>query len=185
MTLSLSGYFRAALLALALAILGYLLASLFSDERAVAFGFALGLLLGTLLSPLLLLRGIATSQTQEQRPHPIKMDSPAAISQAPHPHHHHPQVEARTLYVGNLPYRANETAIRKLFSQHGEVLSVRLVKDKETGKRRGYGFVEMPVKDAEAAIIALNETEYLQRTLKVREANDKREAGSSEESESA
>lgn len=84
---------------------------------------------------------------------------------------------AKTLYVGNLPYRANEAAIRKLFAAHGMVLSVRLVKDKETGKRRGYGFVEMPEKDAMQAIAALNESEYLQRTLKVREANEKREQG--------
>lgn len=83
--------------------------------------------------------------------------------------------EVKTLYVGNLPYRANETAIRKLFSEHGTVISVRLVKDKETGKRRGYGFVEMPEGEAKAAVAALNETEYLQRTLKVREANDKRD----------
>lgn len=86
---------------------------------------------------------------------------------------------AKTLYVGNLPYRANEAAIRKLFAAHGMVLSVRLVKDKETGKRRGYGFVEMPEKEAMQAIAALNESEYLQRTLKVREANEKREQGES------
>ncbi len=84
---------------------------------------------------------------------------------------------AKTLYVGNLPYRANEAAIRKLFAAYGMVLSVRLVKDKETGKRRGYGFVEMPEQDAAKAIAALNESEYLQRTLKVREANEKREQG--------
>ena len=83
--------------------------------------------------------------------------------------------DVKTLYVGNLPYRANETAIRKLFSDYGTVISVRLVKDKETGKRRGYGFVEMPESEARAAVAALNETEYLQRTLKVREANDKRD----------
>lgn len=84
--------------------------------------------------------------------------------------------EVKTIYVGNLPYRANEAAIRKLFSEYGLVLSVRLVKDRDTGKRRGYGFVEMPSADADAAIAALNEAEYLQRTLKVREANEKKEA---------
>ena len=83
--------------------------------------------------------------------------------------------ETKTIYVGNLPYRANEAAIRKLFSEYGQVLSVRLVKDRETGKRKGYGFVEMPADVTDAAIAALNETEYLQRTLKVREANEKKE----------
>lgn len=78
-----------------------------------------------------------------------------------------------TLYVGNLPYRANEMAIRSLFSEHGQVLSVRLMKDKHTGKRRGFGFVEMPEKDAYNAINALNEFEFQERSLKVREANER------------
>ena len=78
-----------------------------------------------------------------------------------------------TLYVGNLPYRANEMAIRSLFSEHGQVLSVRLMKDKHTGKRRGFGFVEMPEKDANNAINALNEFEFQERSLKVREANER------------
>jgi len=81
--------------------------------------------------------------------------------------------ETTTLYVGNLPYRANEMAIRTLFSEHGKVLSVRLMKDKHTGKRRGFGFVEMPEKDAQKAVVALNETEFQERSLKVREANER------------
>ena len=83
--------------------------------------------------------------------------------------------ETCTLYVGNLPYRANEIAVRELFAEQGLVISVRLMKDKATGKRRGFGFVEMPVADAAKAIAALNDKEYQQRTLKVREANDKRD----------
>ena len=78
-----------------------------------------------------------------------------------------------TLYVGNLPYRANEMAIRTLFSEHGKVVSVRLMKDKHTGKRRGFGFVEMPENDATSAIAALNEKEFQERSLKVREANER------------
>jgi len=78
-----------------------------------------------------------------------------------------------TLYVGNLPYRANEMAIRTLFAEQGKVLSVRLMKDKHTGKRRGFGFVEMPEKDAHNAIKALNELEFQERSLKVREANER------------
>ncbi|KGJ97300.1 RNA recognition motif domain-containing protein [Colwellia psychrerythraea] len=83
--------------------------------------------------------------------------------------------DVRTLYVGNLPYRANETAVRELFSDHGSVLSVRLMKDKHTGKRRGFGFVEMAAADLDKAITALNDTEFQQRTLKVREAKDRPE----------
>lgn len=78
-----------------------------------------------------------------------------------------------TLYVGNLPYRANEMSIRTLFSAQGKVISVRLMKDKHTGKRRGFGFVEMPENDAKKAIDALNEQEFQERALKVREANER------------
>jgi RNA recognition motif-containing protein len=83
--------------------------------------------------------------------------------------------DVKTLYVGNLPYRANETAIRELFSNHGTVQSVRLMKDKHTGKRRGFGFVEMSTSDIDKAISALNDTEFQQRTLKVREAKERPE----------
>ncbi|MDT9658777.1 RNA recognition motif domain-containing protein [Vibrio vulnificus] len=78
----------------------------------------------------------------------------------------------KTLYVGNLPYKANETHVRELFAQHGQVYGVRLMKNKRTGKRRGFGFVVMASGDAENAINALNEKEYAQRTLKVRIANE-------------
>jgi RNA recognition motif-containing protein len=81
----------------------------------------------------------------------------------------------KTLYVGNLPYRANENAVSELFSEFGSVHSVRLMKDKHTGKRRGFGFVEMSAKDLDSAISALNDTEFQQRTLKVREAKERPE----------
>ena len=81
--------------------------------------------------------------------------------------------DVKTLYVGNLPYRANEAAVRELFAQYGNVASVRLMKDKHTGKRRGFGFVEMSAIDLEKAISALNDTEFQQRTLKVREAKER------------
>ncbi|WP_016956242.1 RNA recognition motif domain-containing protein [Catenovulum agarivorans] len=80
---------------------------------------------------------------------------------------------SKTLYVGNLPYRANEASVRELFSQHGDVRSVRLMRDRNTGKRKGFGFVEINESAAEAAINALNDQEFQQRTLKVREAKDK------------
>ena len=53
------------------------------------------------------------------------------------------EVKTKTLYVGNLPYRANEGVVRALFEEQGKVFNVRLLKDKNTGKRRGFGFVEM------------------------------------------
>lgn len=89
--------------------------------------------------------------------------------------------EVKTLYVGNLPYRANESSIRELFSEHGQVHSVRLMKDKHTGKRRGFGFVEMSADAADAAVSSLNDTEFQQRTLKVREAKERPEKNLEEE----
>ncbi|CAH0524358.1 RNA recognition motif domain-containing protein [Vibrio hippocampi] len=77
-----------------------------------------------------------------------------------------------TLYVGNLPYKANESHVKELFSEYGEVFAVRLMKDKRTGKRRGFGFVVISSSDVDKAVKALNEKDYMQRTLKVRVAND-------------
>ena len=78
----------------------------------------------------------------------------------------------KTLYVGNLPYKANESHVRDLFAEYGQVYAVRLMKDKRTGKRRGFGFVVMAAADAKPALAKLNEKEYMERTLKVRIAND-------------
>ncbi len=85
------------------------------------------------------------------------------------------EVKTKTLYVGNLPYRANEAVVRALFEEQGKVFNVRLLKDKNTGKRRGFGFVEMAQADADNAIAKLNDSEFQQRTLKVREAKQKQE----------
>ena len=83
--------------------------------------------------------------------------------------------KTKSLYVGNLPYKANEAVVRNLFEQHGKVFSVRLLKDKHTGKRRGFGFVEVAEADADSIITSLNDREFQQRTLKVREAKQKPE----------
>lgn len=80
-----------------------------------------------------------------------------------------------TLYVGNLPYRANEESVSEHFAQHGEVESVRLMKDRRTGKRKGYGFVEVDSKSADKIIKHLNDSEFQERTLKVRLAKEKTE----------
>ena len=85
------------------------------------------------------------------------------------------EVKTTPLYVPNLPYRANEVVVRALFEEQGKVFNVRLLKDKNTGKRRGFGFVEMAQADADNAIAKLNDSEFQQRTLKVREAKQKQE----------
>jgi len=86
-----------------------------------------------------------------------------------------------TLYVGNLPYKANEDAVRDLFQQSGSVLNVRLMKDRQTGRRRGFGFVEVAAKDAAKVIQKLNDFEYEGRTLKVREAKERQDNDDSDE----
>ena len=79
------------------------------------------------------------------------------------------------IYVGNLPWSATEDDVRELFSQYGNVDSVRLITDRETGRARGFGFVEMGHDEGLAAIEALNGTELGGRPLKINEAREKRE----------
>lgn len=76
-----------------------------------------------------------------------------------------------TLYIGNLPFKTDEKAVESTFADYGEVFAVRLVKDRRSGKRKGYGFVEMEPVGAELAQAKLNDTEFEGRTLKVRFAN--------------
>jgi RNA recognition motif-containing protein len=77
------------------------------------------------------------------------------------------------IYVGNLPFSADEEAVRALFSQHGTVESVSLPTDRETGRPRGFGFVEMSRADATKAIESLNGYSMGGRPLRVNEAQDK------------
>lgn len=75
------------------------------------------------------------------------------------------------IYVGNLAYRTTEDELRQLFAQFGEVSSVKIITDRDTGQSKGFGFVEMPNQsEAEAAINNLNETDLGGRNLRVNEA---------------
>ena len=80
---------------------------------------------------------------------------------------------SKSIYVGNLPWSATEEQIRNLFSQYGTVNSVNLISDRETGRARGFGFVEMAAADAAGAIEALDGTSLEGRNLKVNEAQPK------------
>jgi RNA recognition motif-containing protein len=82
------------------------------------------------------------------------------------------------LYVGNLNYRTEQESLRSLFSQFGEVVSATILTDRDTGRSRGFGFVEMGDQDAaSAAIQGLNGTEFEGRTLKVNEARERSDRG--------
>ena len=81
------------------------------------------------------------------------------------------------LYVGNLPFTATDESVRDLFAKHGAVDKVSLITDRDTGRPRGFGFVEMSNADASRAMQALNGTDLDGRALKVNEAQDRERAG--------
>jgi RNA recognition motif-containing protein len=81
------------------------------------------------------------------------------------------------IYVGNLPFTANEAQVRDLFAEHGTVESVALINDRETGRPRGFGFVEMPRADAARAIQSLNGKDMGGRPLRVNEAQERPRGG--------
>jgi len=82
----------------------------------------------------------------------------------------------KNLYVGNLSHNTTEAELRAVFQAHGEVEKVSIVTDRETGRARGFAFVEMAdAGGAEKAIAALNGTELGGRTLKINEAKPKAE----------
>ncbi|MBC3767522.1 RNA recognition motif domain-containing protein [Neptunicella marina] len=136
---------------LVLSIICYILVSVLAINLDAASAIAIGVILGALPS--------------------ILMKNQNSVSAGAESND-----DLQTLYVGNLPYRANEKAIAELFNDFGKVNSVRLMKDRRTGKRKGYGFVEIENGAAKKAIAALNDTEFQERTLKVRMAKDKAES---------
>lgn len=81
------------------------------------------------------------------------------------------------IYVGNLPFSATEESLGALFSKHGTVEKVSLINDRDTGRPRGFGFVEMSSADAARAIQALNGTDFGGRPLRVNEAQERPRGG--------
>ena len=82
------------------------------------------------------------------------------------------------IYVGNLSFDETDQTLEAVFANHGEVDSARVVTDRDSGRSRGFGFVEMPKQpEAEAAIAALNGTEQRGRTLTVNEAKPREGRG--------
>ncbi len=80
----------------------------------------------------------------------------------------------KKLYDGNLPYTTDSSELEKLFGAHGQVVSAQIINDRETGRSKGFGFVEMANdEEANKAIAALNETELDGRTIVVKPANPK------------
>ena len=84
----------------------------------------------------------------------------------------------KKLYVGNLSYGVDSSVLEQLFSQHGQVVSAQVISDRDTGRSKGFGFVEMSSDDeAQAAIAAMNGQEHDGRTLTVNEAKPREDRG--------
>jgi hypothetical protein len=81
---------------------------------------------------------------------------------------------AKNLYVGNLPFQTTNADLEQLFGQYGQVTKAQVITDRETGRSRGFAFVEMS-DGAEAAIQALHDTEYQGRRMTVNEAKPREE----------
>lgn len=82
------------------------------------------------------------------------------------------------IYVGNLSFSSNDDSVHGLFAEFGEVKSAKVIMDRDTGRSRGFAFVEMPNGDeAQAAISALNGTDFEGRTLRVNEARPRENRG--------
>ena len=84
---------------------------------------------------------------------------------------------SKKIYVGNIPFDATPEAVRAAFEAYGTVYDVSIISDRETGRSRGFGFVEMDAKGAEKAIQSLNATEFGGRELQVSEARERRSSG--------
>ena len=84
----------------------------------------------------------------------------------------------KNLYVGGLSYETTEDELRQLFEQYGEVASAKIITDRETGRSKGFGFVEMAAQaDAEEAIKQLDGKEFGGRNIVVNQARPKRDRG--------
>ncbi|MBN2141325.1 MAG: RNA-binding protein [Desulfovibrionaceae bacterium] len=85
---------------------------------------------------------------------------------------------SKNIYVGNLPWSVTESEIRQAFANYGEVMSVKLIEDRETGRPRGFGFIEMDDQGAMEAIEKLDGTDMGGRNIKVNEAKPRPERSS-------
>lgn len=119
---------------------------------------AVGVLAGGVIAALLSIPGKSgTSKTKQPKQAPVSSSDG----------------ELQTLFVGNLAFRANRGALIKHFSPYGPVHNARIVVDRNTRKPRGYGFVEIPANNTDAAIRDLDGQEFFGRELKVSRANNR------------
>lgn len=147
------GFIQCTIISAVIAVIGYVVFSSLDMETNVPLAIAASLLISGIVSPYI--ASLFSSSTSG-----VEQEQTAGG-------------ETATLYVGNLPYKANEDAVKEYFSSFVHVQSVRLMKDRRTGKRKGYGFIEVVTTDVDKAITELNDKIFLERTLKVRPAKEK------------
>ena len=167
----------AAIIAIIFAIISALLTGGFTDNTQVISLVGIFSFISGILTPWLALSLAAKAPKKPQRPAATTARTTAAPSSVATPVStgQNPDGSSQiTLYVGNLPFKTTEQNVEETFAIYGEVFAVRLVKDRRTGKKKGYGFVEMDPTGADLAITKLNDTEFEGRTLKVRFANTER-----------
>jgi len=150
------GFIQCAVISAVFAVAGYLVFSSANMETSLPITVAVSLLLSGIVTPWL----ASLFGSSEVKQGSVSTEEGR---------------ETATLYVGNLPYKANEDAVKEYFRSYIDVQSVRLMKDRRTGKRKGYGFIEVLTQDVDQAINELNDKVFLERTLKVRHAKEKSE----------
>ncbi|MDH5544111.1 MAG: RNA-binding protein [Gammaproteobacteria bacterium] len=143
------------------AVAGFFLAPTLSLDSS---SFVSGAFAAVLVAAILSVALPSASAGKTAKPGPIRRSSTVAAKQT--------SGDTKTLYVGNLAFKANRGALTKLFSEYGNVVNVRIATDRNTRKPKGYGFVEMSGQDADKAASALDGKEFFGRTIKVAEAKE-------------
>lgn len=146
---SAQAFIKAIIITVVLSVIGYIVfKAAGSDASYTGFmsGLALGAFLGAVLSAI---RFKGQSGSAEGGP-------------------------VKSIFVGNLAFKASQEDLRNLFAAYGEVKSVRIMTDRATRRPRGFGFVEMPESGAMKAINALNGKEFMGRELRVNEGNERK-----------
>lgn len=167
----------AAIIAIIFAVITALLSGGFTDNAQITSLVGIFSFLAGVLTPWLAQSFAAKAQNEQKRPaaSPAQPRADRETTVTPAASGQNPDGSSQiTLYVGNLPFKTTEENVQDTFAIYGEVFAVRLVKDRRTGKKKGYGFVEMDAVGADLAIAKLNDSEFEGRTLKVRFANTER-----------
>jgi hypothetical protein len=154
-----------------LALFGFLLSSVFGINATMHFvnGMFLGGFLGALAGSCFVGSGSTTAQVQNATSTTQADSGSGEVA------------ENKTIFVGNLAFKANSEQLRALFAQYGEVQSVRIMTDRLTRRPRGFAFVEMEGNGALRAIQALNGFEFFGRELRVNEGHNRRNDSDNQE----